>query len=448
METAVENKPIPNQRWLRIIPPTIVVYIVAYMDRMNIGFAMAGGMNEALHISMTIAGLAAGIFFFGYMVLQIPGGHMAEHGSAKKFIAWTIIAWGGISTLTGLAQNEWQLLTMRFLLGVAEGGLWPAILVIIGNWFPAKEVGRANAFFMSNLAVSAIITNPLSGWIIAHFSWRYVFILEGLVSIALLFVWMPLISDRPEQAKWISAEEKEYLVNTLRQEREALLNNRNAPPRVSYKELLASKDCWMMILIYFCYANGQYGFLLWLPTIIKHLTKMGMTNVGLLSAIPYLTGLLGLYVFAVFSDRSLNRRFHTAVTQFGFGISFFLATQFPRHVWLSYFLLVVTGLFTKAVSSNFWTIPPLLFPPGVAGGARGIINAIGNLGGFLGPFLVGWIGTLFGMSAGIGALVFFLMAGGILTLFLPGVTAGKNPLPKSAAVAHGIKSRPENMKTG
>ena len=116
------------------------------MDRMNIGFAMAGGMNEALRISMTISGLAAGIFFFGYMVLQIPGGHFAEHGSAKKFIAWTIITWGFISTLTGFVQNEWQLLTMRFLLGVAEGGLWPAILVVIGNWFPAKEEGVPTPF--------------------------------------------------------------------------------------------------------------------------------------------------------------------------------------------------------------------------------------------------------------------------------------------------------------
>jgi predicted MFS family arabinose efflux permease len=168
---------------------------------------------------------------------------------------------------------------------------------------------------------------------------------------------MSLISDRPEQAKWISAEEKEYLVTTLQYEREAYEKNRSAKAPVSYKDLLARGNCWMMILIYFCYATGQYGFLLWLPTIIKNLTKMGMTNVGLLSALPYLAGLLGLYVFAVFSDRSLNRRFHTAITQIGFGVCFFLSTQFPQHIWLSYAFLVTTGLFTKAVSSNFWTIP-------------------------------------------------------------------------------------------
>src|ERR1035437_2058993 len=132
------NKTIPSARWLHIIPPTILIYIVAYMDRINVGFAMAGGMNQSLGLSLTISGLSAGIFFLGYLFLQIPGGHIAEHGNAKKFIFWTIIGWGGISTLTAFVDNRWQLLAMRFLLGVAEGGVWSAILVIIGNWFPKK----------------------------------------------------------------------------------------------------------------------------------------------------------------------------------------------------------------------------------------------------------------------------------------------------------------------
>jgi MFS family permease len=141
MSTVItEAKLIPKDRWLRIIPPMIVIYIIAYMDWMNISFAMAGGMNQALGITATVSGLAAGIFFAGYLVLQIHGGHIAEHGSAKKFIFWTIIGWGGISTLTGFVQNGWQLLLMRFLLGVAEGGIWPAILVSISNWFSGRRV--------------------------------------------------------------------------------------------------------------------------------------------------------------------------------------------------------------------------------------------------------------------------------------------------------------------
>jgi MFS family permease len=195
---------IPRARWWRIITPAMIIYVIAYMDRVNISFAMAGGMNEALGLSMTVSGLAAGIFFWGYLVLQVPGGHIAEHGSAKKFVMWTIIAWGGISFLTGFVQNSWQLLAMRFLLGVAEGGVYPAILVVIGKWFPQKELGRANGLFLISLPLSAAVTNPISGWVVTHYSWRGLFFFEGVVSLALIFIWMPLISDCPEDAMWIS----------------------------------------------------------------------------------------------------------------------------------------------------------------------------------------------------------------------------------------------------
>jgi MFS family permease len=153
------------------------------------------------------------------MVLQIPGGHWAEHGSAKRFIMYTIIGWGVLSGITGFVQTGWQLLLMRFLLGVAEGGLYPAILVIIANWFPNKEIGRANAIFLMSLPLSAVVTSPVSGWIIQTNDWRWLFYLEGVISLALLFVWMPLISDRPSDAKWISKEEREFLATTLAREK-------------------------------------------------------------------------------------------------------------------------------------------------------------------------------------------------------------------------------------
>ena len=423
MSTEVSSqKSIPNGRWFRIIPTLIVLYIVAYMDRMNIGVAMAGGMNEALGLSMTISGLAAGIFSVGYLFLQIPGGHIAEHGSAKKFIFWTIIAWGGLSMLTGFAQNEWQLLVARFLLGFAEGGVQPAILVIISNWFPAKELGRANSYFFSCLALSIIVATPFSAWIADVAGWRWIFIIEGLLSLMLIFVWLPLISDHPEDAKWISPEEKEYLVETLRAEREAQAVGKAS---ATYTQLLADHNMWLLTAVYLCNMTGQFGFLMWLPTIVKNLTKLGMTNVGLLSAVPYIAALVGLYIFAILSDRDQNRRLYTTIIQIGFGVSLLLSTQFSQQIWVSYALLVLTGLFTKAFNGQFWTLPPLLFPAGIGGGARGGINAIGNLGGFFGPFLVGWITTLFNMQTAIYCLVFISLTGAVLTLFLPAITAGK-----------------------
>ncbi|MCL6599704.1 MAG: MFS transporter [Alicyclobacillus macrosporangiidus] len=209
---------IPSGRWIHIIPPTILVYIVAFMDRTNIGFAIAGGMDKALGLTATFAGLAGGIFFIGYMVLQVPGGMIAERGSAKKFIAWTIVGWGAIATLTGFVHSAGQLLVMRFLLGVAEGGVWPAILVIIAHWFPNEERGRANAFFIMNIAIANIITGPLSGWILTIWNWRGVFIVEGLLSLALIAIWLPMMSDRPRDAKWISQAELQYIEGKLREE--------------------------------------------------------------------------------------------------------------------------------------------------------------------------------------------------------------------------------------
>jgi len=415
---------IPRDRWLRIIPPMILVYVVAYMDRMNIGFAMAGGMGESLGVTATVSGLAAGMFFGGYLVLQVYGGRVAEYGSAKRFILWTILGWGGISVLTGLVRNGWQLVGMRFLLGVAEGGVWPAILVSISNWFPEEECARANAFFMSSLALAGG-ASPFAGWIVGTFGWRWVFVIEGLISLLLVFIWLPIFSDRPEDARWISLEEREYLVKRLQPERERLQRRKQEPVR--YRDLLTDRELVRLTLIYFCNQAGQYGFLLWLPSILKDVTKTGMTGIGWLAAFPYIAALPGLYVFSYLADRSMNRRLYTVITECGFALFCLLSALLTGYVWLFYLFIVLTGMFSKAPAAIFWTLPRTLFPPGVAGTARGIINAVGCLGGLAGPFLVGWISTVFGFQAGMLCLVLFLFAGGIIALSLPDVTARGAP---------------------
>ena len=177
------TKDIPRQRWLRIIPPILITCIISYMDRVNIAFAMPGGMDADLGISATMAGLAGGIFFIGYLFLQVPGGKIAVHGSGKKFIGWSLVAWAVISVLTGLITNQYQLLALRFLLGVAEGGMLPVVLTMISNWFPDAERGRANAIVIMFVPIAGIITAPLSGWIITVLDWRWLFIIEGLFSL-------------------------------------------------------------------------------------------------------------------------------------------------------------------------------------------------------------------------------------------------------------------------
>jgi MFS family permease len=418
---------IPHARWWRIIPPAILVYLIAYMDRMNIGFAMAGGMNEALKMSAATSGLAAGIFFWGYLVLQLPGGHWAEHGSAKKFITWTILGWGGLSLLTGFVQNSWQLLVLRFLLGVAEGGVYPAVLVIIGNWFPQRELGRANALFLAGLPLSGALTGPISGWMVSHYSWRGLFFFEGIVSLALMAIWLPLITERPESAQWLSQEEKKYLLTTLAAEKAARDASRKAAGQAkwSYAELLRDKNLWIMTMIWFCQLVGVIGYLIWLPTLIKQLTKASLTNVGWLSGLPLAVGVLGVYWFGALSDSKGNRRIWVANALWSFGAFFALSMVFPKQIWLCYGFLVATGLVCKALQSPMWCMASIVFPPGVAGGARGIINGVGNLGGFVGPLMFGWFATkMGGVNYGVYSLAAILVLGGCITMLMPKITAG------------------------
>lgn len=425
-------KKIPNGRWLHIIPATILVYIVAFMDRSNISFAIAGGMDKALGMTATVSGLAAGIFFVGYLFLQVPGGIIAEKRSAKKFIAVTILFWGGFATLTGFVTNTWELLAIRFILGVAEGGVYPAILTIISHWFPNEERARANAYFQMNVAIASIITGPLSGAIIQAYSWRMVFIIEGLISLLLIFVWLPLISDHPHQAKWISKEEREWIEGKLAEE-QATFKAQGDVKKASLKDVFVNINMWKLIGIYFTLQVGFYGFSLWLPTLLKQITKLGLGMVGILSIFPYIMTIIGQYVFAKLCDKTMNRKLYTALPAIGFAVCLSLAVMNKSHVWLSYAFIVGCGTFLQAATGPFWTLPSALFSSGVAGGARGVINALGNLGGFIGPYMVGFLTTSFSQNTALYSLVVFLLISAALTFSLPSQLAGKGASKNNAA---------------
>lgn len=418
MSESISSKiKIPNKRWMHIIPPILCVYIVAFMDRTNIGFAMAGGMSKELGMTSSVAGIAAGIFFVGYLFLQVPGGQIAEHGSAKKFIAYTIVAWGILAIMSGFATNITQLLILRFLLGVAEGGVMPAVLTIVRHWFPSEERGRATAFVIMNNPIASIITGPLSGYILVKYNWHYVFIIEGIISLLLILVWLPLISDRPETAKWISVEERDYLVERLKQEQEAFEIGQKK--KASLKEIIFNRTLWKLILIFFFYQTGVYGYTLWLPTILKNLTKTGMDQVGLLSIFPYIATIIGLFVFGSLTDKTSKKKRYVIMPIVGFAICLFLSVAFQHSIWLSFGMLVGCGFFLQAASAVFMTIPPTVFSGEVAGGATGIINALGNLGGFLGPFLVGFLMQAFTYNISIYSLVISLIIAVLITTTLP-----------------------------
>ncbi len=412
------DKKIPKARWLRVITPILIACIISFMDRVNISFAMPGGMDSALGITSTMAGLAAGIFFIGYLFLQVPGGSIAVHGSGRKFIACSLIAWAVISILTGFVTNQYQLLFLRFALGVAEGGMLPVVLTMVSNWFPDAERGRANAYVLMFAPIGGMITAPLSGYILDALDWRWLFIIEGMLSVVVMLFWWFTISDRPEEAKWLSDRERNYLITELTRERDALKQLapvENAP----LKEVFRNPSIVKLVIINFFYQTGIYGYTLWLPTILKGLTGGDMSKVGLLAIIPYIGTMLGILAFSVLSDKTGKRRLYIILPLLGFAASLALSVTFKSNIVASYCFLVCAGFFLQAATSGFWTIPGKVTTPEVAGSARGVINGLGNLGGFCGPYLVGVLVSLYGQSTAIYALGGSLLIAAMVTALLP-----------------------------
>lgn len=409
---------IPGTRWYRIIVPILIACIISFMDRVNISFALPGGMDQDLGITSQMAGIVSGIFFIGYLFLQIPGGRIAVHGSGKKFIAASLFAWAIISVTTGFAVHQWQLLCLRFLLGVAEGGMLPVVLTMVSNWFPEKELGRANALVMMFAPLGGMITAPISGSIIAALDWRWLFIIEGIMSAIVMALWWGLISDRPQEARWLSARERDYLVSQLDKERKSR-ESQVLPSKAPLKDVFRNKGLVTLIILNFFYQTGDYGYTLWLPAILKNLTGGSMADVGGLAILPFVAMMAGIYLISFFSDRSGKRRRWVRISLYCFAASLIASVLLKDHVVIAYISLVICGFFLKAATSPFWSIPVRIANAEVAGSARGVINGLGNLGGFCGPYLVGVMIYHFDQDIAIYALSASLLIAATLTYFLP-----------------------------
>ena len=412
------NDKIPSTRWLRIITPVLIACIISFMDRVNISFALPGGMEADLGITSQMAGVASGIFFIGYLFLQIPGGRIAVNGSGKRFIAWSLMAWAVVSIATGFVTHEYQLLVLRFILGVSEGGMLPVVLTVVSNWFPEKELGRANAFVMMFAPLGGMLTAPVSGAIIAALDWRWLFIIEGLLSVVVLAVWWFMISDRPEEARWLPEAERHYLVTTLAAERAAKLAE-DAVSNAPVKDVFRNSGLMKLVILNFFYQTGDYGYTLWLPTILKGLTGGSMASVGFLAVLPFVATLAGIYVISLFSDRSGKRRLWVRFSLYSFAAALVASVVLREHVVAAYIALVICGFFLKSATSPFWSMPGRIASAEVAGSARGVINGLGNLGGFCGPYLVGVMIYLYGQNVAVCALAGSLLIAGTMTFLLP-----------------------------
>ena len=406
---------IGSKRWSRLIPIAIILYVISFMDRTNISFAF-DGLGHDLHISKAGEGLAGGIFFIGYLFLQIPGGHLAERWSAKKFVGIMVLIWGAFAMLNGLVQNFAELLAVRFLLGVAEGGIWPAILVLISHWFPVKERARAYGFWMMNIAISSMLTAPLSGWILSFSDWRALFFIEGALPFVIAPVWWLLVADRPSEAAWVGAPERDYIEGALAKENDA--DGESA----GLREVFRSSVVWRLVAVYFLIQIGFYGLNLWLPHLVKEVTGGDSLLVGLVTAIPYVFAIAGLWFNARAADRNRRYSFHVMLAMAIGAAALVLSVALGSVAALSIFLVCLAMGGTLSYDGPFWAASSRAMPVAIAGGAMGLINALGNLGGFVGPYLGGWLQDASGGSFLSTAVVLAvcLLLGGLVMLTVRG----------------------------
>ena len=403
---------IPAKRWTYVIPVAVVMYMLAFLDRSNVSVILPY-MDGDLSLSAADEGMVTGIFFLGYVFLQIPGAILAQRWSARKTVMILMIAWGIAAMACGLVQTKEQFYVARFVLGVFEGGVWPAVLILLASWFPLRERARANALWMACLPISSIIMAPLSGLMLDHTDWRWVLVLQGLPPLIWAVVWWFAVADRPSQAKWISREEAEHVESALAADEAAKPKSGSG----SYLDALKQRSVLVLIGIYFFWITGFYGFTLWLPSVVKTLTNDGSsTEVGLLSAIPFTVALIVMIANAAWSDRTGKRRQAVAVPLV-VAIAALLLGQIVQGGVMGMVLLCVTAGALYAPYGPFWAIPAGVLRIEVVAVAMGLINALGNLGGYVGPYLVGWLTDSTGTNVtGFAVLSAFLAVAVVLVL--------------------------------
>ena len=401
----METKKLAVRRWWYIMPIIFITYSLAYLDRANYGFASAAGINSDLGVSHGTSSLIGALFFLGYFFFQIPGAIIAQRGNVKKMIFWSLALWGACAALTGTVSNIPMLMVIRFTLGVVEAAVLPALLIYICNWFTKAERSRANTFLILGNPVTVLWMSVLSGYLVNSFGWRNMMIAEGLPAIVWAVIWWFVAQDKPADSTWLSPQEKLDIKTALDGEQELM------KPVLNYAEAFKSPAVMKLCAQYFCWSIGVYGFVLWLPSILKNASTMSMVETGWLSAVPYLAAIIAMVITSWVSDKLQNRKLFVwpalLVAAVAFLGSFLIGSG---HFWWSYSLLVIAGAAMYAPYGPFFAIVPELLPKNVAGGAMALINSMGALGSFLGSYVVGYLNG----ATGSPMASYLFMAGGLL----------------------------------
>lgn len=396
------------------MPAVFVTYSLAYLGRSNFGFGAAAGLAAALRITESRAAFIGSVFFFGYFLFQVPAASYATRKSASRLVFFALISWGVLSGLTGVIHEFWLLVLDRMLLGVAESLIFPAMLVLLTNWFTRAERSRANAILILGNPVTVTWMAAVTGYLIKAAGWQMTFILEGIPSILWAFVWVLVARDRPSDASWLTKESSDQLAKTLELEQTALPQSRSLSSAIRIPGVI------LLCVQYFFWSFGVYGLVLWIPEMIRSGSRRGIETVGLLSAAPFLLGVVLMLVVAYFSDRALNRKIFVWPFLFVSGIALFCSyATAGSHFWLAYAALIVAGGTMYAPYGPFFAIVPEMLPKNVAGEVMALVNSCGALGGFAGTWLVGLLQALTGNSrAGYLVMSVSLMLAGAIILRL------------------------------
>ncbi len=400
----------------RLIPFLLLCYIVAYLDRVNVGFAKLQMLTD-LKFTESIYGLGSGIFFIGYFLFEIPSNVILHRVGARLWIARIMISWGVLSACMMFVSSPTLFYIVRFLLGMAEAGFFPGIILYLTYWYPAHRRARMTAFFMTAVALSGVVGGPLSGWILRDFGglngwagWQWMFLIEGIPSVLIGILVLFVLDDRIAHAKWLSGDEKALL------DRNIVADNEHKA-EVPVVRVLANGRVWLMGAIYFSFVMGLYGISFWLPTIIKQTGISDALEIGLLSAIPWAFATVAMVLVARRADRTGERRWHIAISGFVGALGLVMSVVWREDTTLAMAALTLATMGILSTLPTFWSLPTAFLAGTGAAAGIALINSLGNLAGFVSPYAVGWLKDLTSSTnSGVYLLAASLVVGGLLTL--------------------------------
>jgi len=405
---------------LRLLPFVFLLYITNYLDRTSVAYA-AIGMARDLGFNDHVLGMGIGIFFVSYVALQIPGALLVERWSARGVISATMIVWGSLTVLTALVHTPVQLYLARFLLGAAEAGFFPGVIVYLSHWFTQEDRAKATSNFMAAIPVSLVIASPVAGWILGHNwfaiqGWRWLFFVEGIPPILLGIVAFFFLTDWPSQARWLSPEQRQWISRKLEQEKPLSRQS------ISLGRVFRSRTVLLLAVSAFLQYFTGYSVIFWLPTILKNQSGLSDAQVGLFGAVPYVVALFAMLFNGWHSDKGRERRWHAAFPLLLGAAGFLCLISLPKStvITVSVFSMICVLM---AFLPVFWAIPTELLSDSKAALAVGTINALASLAGFAGPYAFGYLSAETGsFVAGFAVLMFCALAAGILMLFTPAAT--------------------------